>query len=147
MRASRKSVKNKGMNRVILYSGLPVRYGTMVQHLQEVAQKIAKAEGREDWMALRDAGLMGHSQTERMHPTELPDDVEPLTYEEFKEVMEIPAGSRVPEHILRKWETIYPRGTRVELPVSSRNKPSKQKKTKRATAQAGVRGVRQTKVR
>jgi len=142
MGASRKSVKNRGLNRVILYGGLPVRYGTMVQHLQEVAQKIAKAEGREDWMALRDAGLMGYSQTERMHPTELPDDVEPLTYEEFKEAIEIPAGSRVPEHILRKWETIYPEGTRVELPVPSRSKPSKRKKTKRATARAGVRGVR-----
>ena len=142
MRAKGKSVKNKGMNKVILYGGLPVRYGTMVQHQQEVAQKIAKAEGREDWMALRDAGLMGYSQAERMHPTELPDDVEPLTYEEFKEMIEIPAGSRVPAHILRKCETMYPRGTRVELPVPSRSKSSKRKKTKRATAQAGVRGVR-----
>ena len=141
MRAKGKSVKNRGMNRVILYGGLPVRYGTMVQHLQEVAQKIAKAEGREDWMALRDAGLMGYSQAERMRPTELPDDVEPLTYEEFKEAIEISAGSRVPEHILRKWETIYPdseRGSRFCTP----KRPSKRKKTKRATAQAGVRGVR-----
>ena len=128
-----KSVKNKAMNRVILYGGVPVRFGTMVQHLQEVAQKIAKAEGREDWMALRDAGLMGYSQAERMHPADLPDDVEPLTYEEFKEVIELPAGTRVPEHILRKWETIYPESVRAKLSVAKGKRSGKRKKTKPTT--------------
>jgi len=128
----RETLVDKVMNKVVLYGGLPVRYGTMFRHLEEVA----KATGEKNWMAIRDAGLMGYVQSERMHPTELPDDVEPLTYEEFEELMALPSGSEVPEPILRKWGTIYPAEVRLRLSASKR------KKAKRATAQAGVRGVR-----
>lgn len=140
-RPKRETLTDKVMNEVVIYGGFPVRYGTLFRHLDEVAKEIVKKNPSENAMGIRDAGLMGFCQRERMHPTELPDDVEPLTYEEFKEAIEIPAGSRVPEHILRKWETIYPdseRGSRFCTP----KRPSKRKKTKRATAQAGVRGVR-----
>jgi len=149
-RVKAKSVRQQIGNKVVLYGGLPVRYSTMVRHLQEVAQRIAKREGREDWMGLRDAGLMGHSQAERMHPTELPDDVEPLTYEEFKLVTNLPNGKEIPGEIFRKMITIYPREERWrfgraaprKLGSSRVARKSKSKSKRKSRNTFSVRGLR-----
>jgi len=145
-----KSVRQQIGNKVVVYGGLPVRYSTMARHLQEVAQKIAKAEGRKDWMGLRDAGLMGHRQRERMHPTELPEDVEPLTYEEFELVTNLPNGKEIPGEIFRKMITIYPREERWRFGrtaprklgssrVARKSKPKSRRKSRNVS---GLRGLR-----
>jgi len=53
-------------------------------------------------------------------------------------VLEIPAGTRVPEHILRKWETIYPESVRVKLSVAKGKGSSKRAKV----TQVSVKGLR-----
>jgi len=143
-----KSVRQQIGNKVVVYGGLPVRYSTMARHLQEVAQKIAKAEGRKDWMGLRDAGLMGHSQAERMHPTELPDDVEPLTYDEFELVTNLPNGKEIPSEIFRKMITIYPKeerwrfGVAVPRRLESSRVAGKSKPRRKSHSSPSLRGIR-----
>jgi len=107
-RAKRETLVDKVMNEVVLYGGFPVRYGTMVKHLDEVA----KSTGEKNWMAIRDAGLMGHATREKLHPTKLPEDVQPLTYEEFERITNLASGEKIPESIHKKIITMYPKEER-----------------------------------
>lgn len=106
-RASKKvsSVLEKVAGKVIIYGGFPVRYPTAVRHLDEVA----RSTGEKNWMAIRDAGLVGLSQSKQ---PDLPDDVQPLTYEEFKTVINLPSGEKVPPAIWEKWITMHPKEER-----------------------------------
>lgn len=103
-------------NPIVLYGGVPVYYGTVVRHLDETA----RATGKENWMSLRDAGLMGFSQFKQ---PELPDDVQPLTYEEFKIVSNMPSGHKVPTAIWNKWVTMYRKEDRARFESKSSTKP------------------------
>jgi len=145
-RTRKSTLLDKVMDEVVVYGGLPVRYGTMVRHLDEVA----KSTGEKNWMAIRDAGLMGHRQRERMHPTELPEDVEPLTYEEFELVTNLPNGKEIPGEIFRKMITIYPREERWrfgrtaprKLGSSRVARKSKSKSRRKSRNVSGLRGLR-----
>ena len=139
----RKTMMQEVFDRVVVYGGLPVRYGTVFRYLEDVA----KATGEKNWMAIRDAGLMGFQSSERLRPYELPEDVEPLTYDEFKQVVDLPSGASVPEHIYRKMMTMYPKSVHENVSIAARtvHTPRKRvarkiKSTSRTTG--GVRGLR-----
>jgi len=89
-------------NDIILYGGVPVRYSTAVRDLDEKA----RATGEKDWMKIRDAGLIGLSQFSERHGP-LPDDVQPLTYDEFQIVSGLKSGEQVPREVFEKWITMY----------------------------------------
>lgn len=126
---SGKEIAKGVFDKVVLYGGLPVRYSTVVRHLDEVA----RATGEKDWMKVRDAGLMGFRQSEARQKIELPEDVEPLTYDEFKKVINLPSGARVPKAIHRKWITIHPKEDRGRFKAK---KPTKEKLALQKTGMA-----------
>mgnify|MGYP001583289000 CR=1 FL=1 len=73
----RERLIDKVMNEVVWYGGLPVRYGNVCTDLE----KVAKSTGEKNWLAIRDAGLMGLSSFNRQHP--VPPGTEPITLAQF----------------------------------------------------------------
>ncbi len=83
----------------------------MVRDLDEKAKEIHPKDSHAAFR-LREAGLGGFMARQSKHPDNLPDDVEPLTYEELQIVTNLPSGETVPPEIMRKWLTIYPANIR-----------------------------------
>jgi len=71
-------VYNEYMSETICYGGLPVRRGDAYLDLQ----KFAQSQRKDNWMPLRDAGIMGLEQGNRLNPRYAPND-EPLSLTEF----------------------------------------------------------------
>lgn len=110
----RETAMDRIMNQVTLYGGIPVRYGTMIQDMDNKA----KEADPKNWFKIREAGLMGHDQAERLHPYKFPDDVEPLTLKEFETLTNLKSGEKVPDEIHRKWITMYPKEERYRFEES-----------------------------
>lgn len=117
-RIRKPNIMDEVMNEVVIYGGFPVRYSTMLQHLQDVA----KSSGEKNWLPIAHAGEMGWRHWRERHPYKLEDDVEPLTYEEFEKVTNLPSGTKVTEAILKKWITIYPKDVRAKIEAKSQTK-------------------------
>ena len=107
----RVTVVDEVMNKVVLYGGLPIRYGTMIAHMDEVAKSLDP----ENWFKIREAGLSGWYSRELRHPTELPADVQPLTLDELKQVTEAPSGEKIPHDLWVKVVSAYPKEVRERL--------------------------------
>ena len=69
------------MNEVVSYGGFPMRRGDVITDLD----KVARSTGQKNWLSIRDAGLIGNTQYNKMHP--LPQDTEPITLAEFYEII------------------------------------------------------------
>lgn len=110
---------------VVVYGGIPVRFSTVVRHLDKVAQSVAKQDKKASAVDIREAGIKGFMQSPQH---ELPDDVRPLTYEEFETVAGLPSGAKMPRAIWEKWITMYPEEVRQRLRGDSA--PKRKRKTK-----------------
>lgn len=107
---------------VIWYGGLPVRYSTAAVHLEEMA----KGTGKKNWMAIRDAGLIGLENYNKRNP--MPAEADPLTLKEFKMVADLPPKGEIPKEIYKKLISAYPGEVRERLEKVSRvAKPVREK--------------------
>ena len=79
----------KHFDQVIWFGGFPMRRGNVYAYLEEVA----KSTGEKNWLAIRDAGMMGSYQYNEKHGYP-PEGTEPISLADFKKIVEHEPSSK-----------------------------------------------------
>ena len=77
----RLTILDEYMGEVVSYGGFPMRRGDVIKDLTDVAKSVRP----NNWLSIRDAGLIGLDQFNKTHP--LPPGIEPISLERFNEIV------------------------------------------------------------